>query len=79
MRILRTYGLTPEQWEAMRADQHNACAACHTPFDTTPHTDHCHTTQKVRGLLCRECNLTLGLVHDNPARLLSLVDYLACH
>lgn len=38
--------------------------------------DHCHKTGKVRGVLCRACNLALGYVDDDPARLRALIDYL---
>lgn len=38
--------------------------------------DHCHETDQVRGLLCRWCNLTLGYVRDDPARLRAMADYL---
>jgi hypothetical protein len=38
--------------------------------------DHCHTTGRFRGWLCRNCNVTLGLVGDNSQRLRALADYL---
>lgn len=75
----RAYGITDAAWEALRADQRNACAACREPFNMTPHTDHNHTTGVVRGLLCFACNLTLGHSKENSARLLGLVDYLDRH
>lgn len=40
------------------------------------HYDHCHTRGHFRGWICRECNLALGNVRDDPARLLKLVAYL---
>lgn len=38
--------------------------------------DHCHTTGKFRGWLCRQCNYALGLVKDNPKTLIKLSEYL---
>lgn len=38
--------------------------------------DHNHSTGKFRGWICIPCNKTLGTVHDDPAVLLKLADYL---
>jgi len=38
--------------------------------------DHCHTTGKVRGFLCQNCNATLGMAKDDVSRLQKLIDYL---
>lgn len=38
--------------------------------------DHCHTTGKVRGLICHNCNRGLGLFRDNPAYLREAALYL---
>ena len=38
--------------------------------------DHCHDTNRVRGLLCKDCNLVIGWLNDDPARLRALADYL---
>lgn len=62
-------------------EQGNACATCAKPFDwedkqTKPHIDHCHTSNKVRGILCNRCNTVLGLVADDAALLASLAGYL---
>lgn len=40
------------------------------------HFDHCHETGKFRGWLCNWCNLALGHVKDDPARLRALISYL---
>ena len=40
------------------------------------HIDHNHETGRVRGVLCRSCNLTLGHAKESERRLLNCVDYL---
>ena len=32
------------------------------------HVDHCHKSGKVRGILCRYCNLILGYMEDEPRK-----------
>lgn len=39
--------------------------------------DHSHLTGRVRGLLCKDCNLILGWVQDDPARLRAMADYVS--
>jgi hypothetical protein len=77
-RRCRDYNLTEDQYVNMLATQDNCCAICRTPFlseteitegvrsetKTKPHIDHCHTTGRVRGVLCYRCNHTLGRVKD---------------
>jgi hypothetical protein len=38
--------------------------------------DHCHQTGKVRGLLCRDCNLSIGHMKDSVERLKAAIKYL---
>ena len=38
--------------------------------------DHDHKTQKIRGVLCNNCNTTLGLVDDNKETLRNLIQWL---
>lgn len=40
------------------------------------HIDHNHKTNKIRGKLCRDCNLGLGNFKDNPKSLLKATKYL---
>lgn len=43
------------------------------------HTDHDHISGKVRGLLCANCNLTLGNAKEDSLRLEGLAAYLRQH
>jgi len=38
--------------------------------------DHCHSTKKVRGLLCNKCNQAIGLFGENEEKLNSAINYL---
>jgi hypothetical protein len=40
------------------------------------HLDHCHTTGKIRGLLCTQCNTGLGMFFDRTDVLRAAIDYL---
>lgn len=42
-------------------------------------TDHCHITNKIRGILCRLCNQALGSLRDNPRIALACAAYLERH
>lgn len=72
------YRLTPEDWARLYEAQHGRCAGCDRTlkFDKSTHTDHCHKTGIVRGLLCRQCNHALGKVSDSPLTLRRLAEYL---
>lgn len=70
------YGLEPEDFTQLRKNQGDRCAICQEKFLETPNVDHCHTTKKIRGLLCHNCNRGLGLFKDSSARLLAAMEYL---
>lgn len=75
------YGLTVEAYERLLEDNPvcNICSrtAAEAHGDQYPlHVDHCHTTGRVRGLLCRHCNMAVGQFADCPERLYHAWDYL---
>lgn len=74
----RRYGITQHQFNQMLADQENMCKICGNEFTSTKHThiDHCHITNKVRGLLCNGCNMALGQFNDNTDIMDSAIKYL---
>ena len=70
---LRQYGLSIEEWEIIFDKQNGVCAICNLPETVIDKgtkrrlaVDHCHSTGKVRGLLCTKCNRAIGLLNDNP-------------
>lgn len=78
-KLLRKYGLTEADYDQMVVEQRGQCLIC----DQVPsglhgrlHVDHCHDSGKVRGLLCHGCNVSLGHMRDDPARLESAAAYL---
>ena len=64
--------------DAMLAAQGGRCAICGTdePGGTGWHTDHCHVTGRVRGILCHHCNVGLGCFKDNPEFMREAIKYL---
>lgn len=53
------YGIDYSNVEEMIAKQNNKCFICEKSFNKAPCIDHDHETGKVRGLLCKLCNLSL--------------------
>lgn len=79
-KLEREYGITAAAYQARLAEQNGQCAICKTRTDgETLSVDHCHTTRKVRGLLCRKCNSAIGLLGDNPVLLKAAFEYLKQH
>lgn len=72
------FGITTEIFDNLLLAQDNRCKICNSIFESTKdrHIDHCHTTLKVRGILCSKCNLGLGLFNDDPDRLQRAIYYL---
>jgi hypothetical protein len=73
-------GITPEQFGAMLESQQHRCLVCRIDLRTlrgkNVHLDHCHSTNRVRGILCHGCNTALGFMKENAANLRALADYI---
>lgn len=79
----KTYGSSLIEIESLLEKQNNLCFICeeigfkmkdsvHSPLNV----DHDHSTGKVRGLLCHNCNRALGLLKDDTNRLKRAISYL---
>ena len=79
-RIRHSYGISYEQYMALRREQRDRCAIC----DVMPHgrrldLDHHWTTGKARGLLCNRCNSALERLEKFKDWEAKARDYLAKH
>jgi hypothetical protein len=75
------YGITYKKKKEIILNQDNKCLCCGIDFKTLKlerHIciDHDHLTGKVRGVLCTECNIALGLLHEDLNRVKSLENYI---
>lgn len=93
--LWNSYRMTPEQYDEMLEQQGGTCAICGlTPWTTSKYgtpgrlaVDHDHSCCEgsnscgrcIRGLLCHACNMGIGTLRDDPARLRSAITYLEDH
>jgi hypothetical protein len=82
------YGITLERYNEILQKQGGVCAIC-GGLNAHPHRwggvttrltiDHCHSTGRVRGLLCGACNVAIGMLKDNPTLVQAALVYLNSH
>jgi len=68
----KRYGVSAEEYKKAMAES-SSCVLCDSQENLC--YDHCHTTMKFRGVLCRKCNTALGLFKDNPELLRKAAEY----
>lgn len=74
-KLKREYNMTLEDYDNMYSAQEGRCRICGIYQDLL-NIDHCHSTNKVRGLLCFACNTALGAFKDNSGILGRAILYL---
>jgi hypothetical protein len=74
--IKSKFGINVNQYQLMLQEQNNVCFICSESETRDLAVDHCHTTGRVRGLLCSKCNTAIGLLKDNIALLDKAKEYL---
>lgn len=75
--ILRKYGLSLPQWDALLVAHCGRCAICARPMPIDINVDHDHATGRVRGLLCTPCNISVG--HVEKIRRLNLAQAITAY
>lgn len=77
--LQKRYGITFDRYDEILEKQDNRCAICACqacPSGRSFAVDHDHDTGEVRGLLCKDCNIGLGMFKDDKERLRSAALYL---
>ncbi len=74
-RLKHAHGITLETYDGMVIRQNQSCLICHRKPKQLV-VDHCHKTNKIRGLLCNTCNIGLGYFEDNISTLNKAIKYL---
>lgn len=84
-RLKRLFGMTQNDYDAMELAQNYKCAICKNAETLKDNkqlnirklaVDHCHSTNKIRGLLCFKCNIGLGKFNDSIIELQNAINYL---
>lgn len=78
-RIKRLYGITIDEYNILFIKQKGKCCICNkhqSEVTKRLNIDHCHTTGKIRGLLCNSCNQAIGAFKDNIETLKNAIKYL---
>lgn len=73
----RKYGVDISVLDVLMDAQGGCCRLCSQSGPLA--LDHDHVTGHLRGLLCQQCNLALGLFYDDVATLQRAIDYLLPH
>lgn len=71
------FGIDEAALSRQIAEQGGMCAVCRKSVVTPriSHIDHCHATGRIRGVLCRKCNIGLGWFYDDHESLLRASGY----
>jgi len=75
--IWKNFRMTPDEYFQLLESQNGVCAICEQDDgDRRLAVDHDHANGEIRGLLCRNCNVCLGLFKDETSRLKRAISYL---
>ncbi len=79
MNMKRNYNMTEDEFNKMLEKQNHKCAIewCNVKLDkTNSNIDHNHYNKKVRGILCVNCNTSIGGLGDSVEKVLVAACYL---
>jgi hypothetical protein len=75
----KKYGISTIEYNQMLVSQNFLCKICkvhHTEAHNGLYVDHCHKSEKVRGLLCQKCNSAIGMLREDINIINNVLEYL---
>jgi len=77
VKLKKKYGISVEEYNKMLEEQEGRCFLCEkTHSRRMLNVDHCHTSGKIRRLLCDRCNMAMGLIKDDAALANKMAGYI---
>lgn len=78
---LKQYGITVSEYDKRVELQLGGCAICKQPCESGQRlaVDHNHSNNQIRDLLCKRCNVIIGLCKEDDGLLFDIIDYLKRH
>lgn len=73
--VAKRFKISLEYYKNLKTKCQNSCQICNTKCKKLA-IDHCHKTNKIRGMLCTNCNNGLGRFKDNIKLLENAIIYL---
>jgi hypothetical protein len=74
------YGITLEQYNNLLKEQNECCKICNKHEKQVSrnrlYVDHNHNTKEIRGLLCHNCNVAIGLLKEDCDIMIKMIEYL---
>ena len=83
-KLMSAYNITFEEYKTMIEVQDYKCCICGDILNTDlkkrlAPVDHCHKTGRIRGILCKDCNVGLGSFKDDIDVMNSAIQYIAAN
>lgn len=85
-KLRREYNISFEEFQIILKNQNSMCSICLIKIEKpyiakklnieSVYVDHCHKTNKIRGLLCQHCNTGIGFFRDNIEIMKNAINYL---
>lgn len=73
------FNISKEEYDLILKSQNNCCAICNKNrelFKRDFAIDHCHKSNKIRGLLCTRCNIGIGMLQEDLSIMDSAIKYI---
>jgi hypothetical protein len=75
--MCKKLNISPDAYDSFSTRALNGCEICGGSTSKAIGLDHCHKTNKPRGMLCSKCNAGLGQFQDSSELLKKAAEYLA--